>query len=475
MISNFKNRSKILKNPTSSLYRLAGVIAVLGLLVGPGGASAQEDFREGSGLYGNAQCGNLNCDPNEVCQKTFVGFNNNDVLPPNQTPEEVSGENSGGGSGSSEAAPVYDNVKYRCVEPPDIDGPSSDENKYGTSGGGEDYNNADLFSGGQSDPGVPVNIINQDALPVDIFNPRPLPTNIVSPNPIPVTVVDDLALYQQKELVDEPLANKQKTATIGEVNKQIREDVNSQNLVQTPADLKAKGVESGVFDSETGAVPIAQRKYASSSVQPDIESVRQTFQDRQSLYQGNGESLLPDTSFDEVPNCDPSAGDLSEQGLQCTLAALRPENNIFGQTAAVSQLARRKTNIAQESLNQEQQSGDGFLAKSKNGDKNPFTKVISSPGSSIESVVEKTLNSTIDQSIISSDSCFSAIPQTVKDGTLKPLLEDGLFNTSPDVDFNQVFEDIYNELLGAIDCELQNEISSSLEGALSDINGVIFN
>jgi len=175
-----------------------------------------------------------------------------------------------------------------------------------------------------------------------------------------------------------------------------------------------------------------------------------------------------------MPNCNPSEGDLDAQGLDCALAALKPQNNIFGQTTMLANLAREKTSQAQENLQQEQQAGDGFLAKGQDGNKNPFTKVITSPGSSIESVVQKTLNSTIDQSIVSSDSCFSSIPKTVKDGTLKPLLEDGLFNTSTNIDFNQVFEQLYNDLLGAIDCELQNQISSSLDNVLQDIGEIIF-
>jgi len=447
------------------------------------GAGAEgEGFREGNGLYGNAQCGELTCEPNEVCQKTFGGFNDNDVIPPNPVPPEVGardgdpsdGPDAVGDSNTVEEGGVYDDVQYRCVKPPVIEGPEPEENKYRAPGGGEDYNNANFFASGQLDPGVPVNIINQDALPVDIFNPKPLPTHITSPNPIPVTVVDDLALYQQKELIDKPLANKQKSVTIGEVNKQIREDINSQELVKTPADLKGWGIDYGTFDPETGAVPIAERKYAEAFVRPDIETVRQKWQEKREITQGSGASALPYPSFEEIPDCSPEAGDLDEQGLQCSLAGLAPKNNTYGQTAALKALANQKVNQAQENLNQEQAAGDGFLAKSQEGIKNPFLKVITSPGNSIEGVVQKTLDSTIDQTIVSSESCFSSIPKTVKDGTLKPLLEEGLFNTSEGIDFTEVLSQLYNALLGAIDCELQNEISSSLDGVLQSIGEIIF-
>ncbi len=479
MISTSKTKAHQTTNPLISKFQIRSIILGAGMLLslsGPLPAYAQEDdgFRAGNGFYGNEQCGELTCAPDEVCQKTFGGFDESDVLPPNEPPsgeQNTNDEGDGDDSNTIDDGSIYNDVQYRCVEPPEIDGPDSDNNKYRVDGSDDGYNNANLFTEGQDDPGVPVNIINQDALPVDIFNPNPIPTHITSPNPIPVTVVDDLALYQQKELIDKPLANKQKQATISEVNKQVREDINEQNLVQTPADLKAKGVESGAFDSTTGSLSIAERKFANSFARPDIENLREDFQIAQDITKGGGAEALPDPSFEEMPNCNPEDGDLDDQGLDCALAGLKPENNAYDQTVALRKLTQAKVGQAQENLQQEQQAGDGFLAKSKDGDKNPFTKTITSPGQSIAGVVEKTLNASIDQSIVSSDRCFSSVPGAVKEGTLNPLLRNGLFNKPEESDFEQVFQNIYNTILSAISCEVENEVSSIFEDIFDDGGG----
>jgi len=466
------------------LGSFAGLFIASIFFLAPLYTAAQTDFREGNGFYGNERCGDLTCASNEICQKTFGGFDqsqddntdNNDVLPPSQIPEGIGEED------DEDISEIYDNVEYRCVNPPNI--PGQEENKYyqrNSGSPGNSYNEADLFDGGKEDPGVPVNIINRDALPVDIFNPNPLPTNIVSPNPIPVTVVDDLALYQQKELIDKPLANKQKSATIGEVNKTIREEISDKELVKTPADILAMGVEDASIDPETGALPVAAKKYAQLASQPtpqQFQDLRDQFTELTDIQDKDGserEKLLPEDDWDKLEDCEYKDQNIGEQGFDCMLAMLQPQNNRFGKKHAINTLGKAQTQIAQKTLRQEQQDGDGFLAKTKEGkknkgNKNPFTKIITSPGSSVESVVEKTLNSTIDQTIVSSDRCFSSIPKTVQDGTINPLLEEGLFNTdSSNVNLNDVFSTLFNDLLGAIDCELQNEINTALDSLLNNI------
>jgi len=92
-------------------------------------------------------------------------------------------------------------------------------------------------------------------LPVDLFNPLPLPVNVTSPTPLPVVVVDDLALYQQKELIDAPLAAQQKAKTIATVSDTLRYQISNDNLMpQNLDDLRKLGIQFGALDSETGVI-----------------------------------------------------------------------------------------------------------------------------------------------------------------------------------------------------------------------------
>jgi hypothetical protein len=411
---------------------------------------------KGDNLYGDS-CGDKKCTGDETCQKTFRG-----VLPiqesnPNaealldQALESVTGIN----IGNTTITPTF-----TCVKPPQLQAPESPykgvtETKLkadcaGLPGSGIFGfltgaplldaignvlgNSAGLDANTLSRCTTSYNNINQiidtdrliAPLPVDIFNPLPLPTNIVSPNPLPVVVVDDLALYQQKELVDAPLAAQQKARTLGTVIDNLRSQTIEKQLVPSNyQSIKSLGFQFGALDPETGVVTKeAVDKYGNyqNFSLSTIDTLTQQFKDLQ-----NQESLLPDETFTE--NCGnvkiEEAGSIS---MFCALEALKTNNNPNDLAATVYQVASDKSLNATDLLDKELRDGSGFFSKAKNDEKNPFLKDILTPGSNIQSLIDKVLGATVDQTIIASgDNCFEAVPENIIIGALSPTIVDGLF------------------------------------------------
>lgn len=344
-------------------------------------------------------------------------------------------------------------------------------------------------------------------LPVDIFNPLPLPVNVTSPTPLPVIVVDDLALYQQKELIDAPLAAQQKAKTIATVSDTLRSQISNDSLIpDNYFALKSLGWEFGALSKDTGVVSKeAIDKYGSYQnfsldKNKDIEQYFKDLQDQK--------SQLPDENFTQ--NCgNVKTEDAGEVSFECALLGLQPNNNANDIAFNIAQVAAEKSQNATELLDQEVRDGSGYFAKTADGDKNPFTKTIQTPGSNIESLTNKVLESTVDQAITASgDNCFEAIPNNILEGSLKPVLTQGLFgvnNTLASVqknvtsnpvnslqnpsgfanqltsglqgaipDPNKFFKSLQNSLLqnvtNGLSCELNKQVSGLLNGALGNIN-----
>ena len=343
-------------------------------------------------------------------------------------------------------------------------------------------------------------------LPVDIFNPLPLPVNVTSPTPLPVVVVDDLALYQQKELIDAPLAAQQKAKTIATVSDTLRYQISNDSLIpDNYFALNSLGWQFGALDPTTGVVSKeAIDKYGSYQnfsldKNKDIEQYFKDLQDQK--------SQLPDEDFTQ--NCgNVKTEEAGEVSLECALLALQPNNNANDIARISQRIAEEKSLNATDLLKQEVSDGSGYFAKT-NGDKNPFTKTIQSPGSNIANLTDKVLESTVDQAITASgDNCFEAIPNNILEGSLKPVLTQGLYgvkntlasaksnvinnpvNTlqNPDNFANQLssglqsavpdpdrfFKSLQNSLVqnvtGGLSCEFNKQISGLLNGALGNIN-----
>jgi hypothetical protein len=341
-------------------------------------------------------------------------------------------------------------------------------------------------------------------LPVDLFNPLPLPVNVTSPNPLPVVVVDDLALYQQKELIDAPLAAQQKAETISRVSYNLRETISNNNLIpKNYFDLTKLGIQFGALDTETGVVSREALDtyggYANFSLEKN-EQIAQYFRDRQ-----DQKTLLPQETFSE------KCGNIKIEEattLECITEGLKTTNNSNDIAAQIAILANLKSEEATNLFDKEVRDGEGYWAKTINQEFNPFTKEIVTPGSNIASLSEKINEATIDQAILASgDNCFEAIPQNILDGTLKPILTDGLYRVNDTLAFSlnnaagdptntlqnpQIFADrlqagitgaipdpddflrslqdaAINNVTGALSCELNKQLSGLLGGVLRGI------
>jgi hypothetical protein len=341
-------------------------------------------------------------------------------------------------------------------------------------------------------------------LPVDLFNPLPLPVNVTSPTPLPVVVVDDLALYQQKELIDAPLAAQQKAKTIATVSDTLRYQISNDNLIPNNYfAINQLGIQFGAKDSETGVLPQAIDKYSSYANIPTSllnGDIAKQFTDLQDPLISK---LPPETFTGKCGNIKVNEATT----LECQLLGLQTNNNANDLATAVAIEAAYKSQEASKLLDIELRDGNGYLAKA-DGD-NVFTKKIQTPGSNISSLSEKVTEATIDQTIIASgDNCFEAIPKNILDGTLRPVLTQGLYgvnntlasvisNTANDPvnslqdpqgfanqlqsgvtgalpDPNRFFKSLQNELVNnvtsSLSCELNKQISGLLNGIIGNVN-----
>jgi len=343
-------------------------------------------------------------------------------------------------------------------------------------------------------------------LPVDIFNPLPLPVNVTSPTPLPVVVVDDLALYQQKELIDAPLAAQQKAQTIATISDTFRTQISNDNLMpQNLDDLRKLGIQFGALDSETGVITKdaidTYGDYANFSLDKN-EELAQYFRD----LQDPTKSQLPKETFTE------KCGNIKLEEadtLDCIVEGLKTNNNVNDIASTIGFMASQKSDEARTKLEQEVVvMGEGYFSKTENNDKNPFTKVIQTPGSNIASLSEKVTEATIDQAIVASgDNCFESIPKNILEGTLKPVLTQGLYgvdNTLSSVlntvssnpvdslqnpqgfanqlqagvtgalpDPNRFFQSLQNSLVqnitSGLSCEINKKVSGLLAGIIGDL------
>jgi hypothetical protein len=339
-------------------------------------------------------------------------------------------------------------------------------------------------------------------LPVDIFNPLPLPVNVTSPTPLPVVVVDDLALYQQKELIDAPLAAKQKAQTIATISDTLRSQISADNLIiNNYFSIKSLGIQFGALDPETGVVSKealdVYGNYQNFSVDKN-DQLAQYFRDRQEQKT----TLTPETFTEKCGNITTTeAGEIS---FECALLVLQTNNNANDIAANVAFTADAKSKLSSELLESEIRDGGGFMATTANNNKNPLNKQILTPGTNTKALTDKVLESTIDQAILASGTnCFEAIPNNILNGSLRPVLTQGLFNVSntlnsvqidgnslqnprgfvnrlsngatgsiPDPD--QFLQSLQNTLLqnitSSLSCVFTQEITGLLDGALGNIN-----
>jgi len=268
-------------------------------------------------------------------------------------------------------------------------------------------------------------------LPVDIFNPLPLPVNVTSPTPLPVVVVDDLALYQQKELIDAPLAAKQKAQTIATISDTLRETMSREGgtLYNYFFQTLGTGINEGALNTDTGVLPKALEKYGGSATfsPQTISDLTNNWKEKQDPTKI---SSLPEQNFaEQCGNLEPSQ--IENISFKCALLALESQNDPNHLKQIINQATSDKVASAEELNKIKILSGDGFLPTVFNGNNNIFTERVTSPGSTKRALTDKVVGASIDQAIIASGTnCFEAIPNNILNASLRPVLTQGMFNVS---------------------------------------------
>ena len=346
-------------------------------------------------------------------------------------------------------------------------------------------------------------------LPVDIFNPLPLPVNVTSPTPLPVVVVDDLALYQQKELIDAPLAAKQKAETIATISDTLRAQISSDNLIPNNLfDATKLGIQAGALSTETGVINkdalLTYGGYQNFSLEKN-EQLAQYFRD----LQDPNKSKLPRETFTEKCG-NVSAAQAGEISFECALLVLQTNNNANDIATNVAFQAKAKSDLATDLLKTELAQNGGFFSTTAiPNDRDPFNKKDVTPGSVTQGLTDKVVGASIDQAIIASGTnCFEAIPNNILNASLRPVLTQGMFNVNSNVlssvplinpsdrdsaasnnlqdprdfvnqagsNFNpdQFFQSLQNTLLqnitNSLSCVFRQQITSLLNGVLGNVN-----
>jgi hypothetical protein len=346
-------------------------------------------------------------------------------------------------------------------------------------------------------------------LPVDIFNPLPLPVNVTSPTPLPVVVVDDLALYQQKELIDAPLAAKQKAETIATISDTLRAQISSDNLIPNNLfDATKLGIQAGALSTETGVINkdalLTYGGYQNFSLEKN-EQLAQYFRD----LQDPNKSKLPRETFTEKCG-NVSAAQAGEISFECALLVLQTNNNANDIATNVAFQAKAKSDLATDLLKTELDQNGGFFSTTAiPNDRDPFNKKNVTPGSVTKGLTDKVVGASIDQAIIASGTnCFEAIPNNILNASLRPVLTQGMFNVNSNVlssvplinpsdrdsaasnnlqdprdfvnqagsNFNpdQFFQSLQNTLLqnitNSLSCVFRQQITSLLNGVLGNVN-----
>lgn len=328
-------------------------------------------------------------------------------------------------------------------------------------------------------------------LPVDIFNPLPLPVNVTSPNPLPVVVVDDLALYQQKELIDAPLAAQQKAKTIGIISDDLRYQISKDNLIPNNYFAPtALGIQFGSLDDETGVVVKDSIDAYGDYVNYDlstIEVLTKWYQDRQ-----DQKFKLPTESL--TPLCgNITIVEAGQKNMACGLTAMLSNNNPNDLYAVVKKYADEKNAQATEFTDNSLRDGRGYFPTTEENNKNPFINQVVTPGSSNQELASKVMESTIDQAIAGAgDNCYEALPQNILEGSLRPILQEGLYGvsntlssvisadgsgggggggTSGDIDdlFTTLGDSLLANLTSGLSCEINNSLSGLLDSLISTV------
>lgn len=326
-----------------------------------------------------------------------------------------------------------------------------------------------------SDPGVPVNIINQGPVPVDIFNPLPVPTNIVSPNPIPVVVVDDLALYQQAR-IDEYVTDQTRQQTLIEGTEVAKQEaILNGSYVPNPLEADNFIAANSALEATTQEVVQNQTPFIDTTQSLDIV---QSVADE--IIATGGRALgLQASKYSEFCPADPT-----NSGLLCTTLAMQelPLNK------TLEQVSNFKDNyeIAKGERTKQFIVGDGFYPVVD--EQNVFEQAILTHGKTIAETLNTFVGSQIERVLGATGNCTEAQGGALFEETIEKTFSDGLFQLSEAIDLNsiditnpepalqqigdtlkQTGEQIFQALMNGVSCELGNLVGSVIDDWLGQI------
>lgn len=439
---------------TSILEKLYTVTLFGGVLLSS--VVLSNTITEADNLFGE-RCGpDLVCSGEQTCQLQLNGQPVGTL--PGQTQINVD---------PTTGDPITD-ISYQCIDPPQLPAPNSPYR-------GPQIDGYNTSNPRPSDPGVPVNIINQGPVPVDIFNPLPVPTNIVSPNPVPVVVVDDLALYQQAR-IDEYVTERTKDQTLAESTAVAVQEAQRTGVVQNRPLTYENTVSVQAAQQET-IQQIVENPPAFIDTAAAIEGIETLAQERIQT-EGRALGLQPSAYTDSCP------ADPTNSGLACTVLALRETPmNFFLQAA---QNLSENTDIAAAQLDREYRVGDGYYPVTD--EQNPLEQAILTPAKHVAETMQKFLESKIDQVLGATGNCTEAQGLDVLEQTIEPIFQDGLYQITGAIDFDniditnpeaslqqigetlrQTGEQIFQALLQGISCELGAVVNDVIGPWLDDV------
>ena len=339
-------------------------------------------------------------------------------------------------------------------------------------------NLADL-SKGVMDPGVPVNIINKEALPVEIFGNLPLPVTLSEPGPIDVKVLVD----QQKQYDDVLKQQNKNTAyqslKIGDAS--FSSLANSYMITNPYSILYVEPNLLSLTEMNNNVLSTLANQ-PDYSIE-DLANIKNDYSKSISKIISPNLTLNLDNTLNT--NSKIRAGlcpDPTVQTANCVYADLYDSKNVVA-TSIFYDDAERKDFLKNALEADRFATANPYLNKTTSND--AFTKSIEKPGQEIEDL-KKEYNKVEIEKLQNSTDCFSSNPGGLIDSTLKPFVKDTaiqLIRTGPQAteDIGSKLEETatgigkqyFDGLVTGIKCSVAKELTGIGQNLIGDLIGSI--
>lgn len=316
-------------------------------------------------------------------------------------------------------------------------------------------NTADL-SKGVMDPGVPVNIINKEALPVEIFGNLPLPVTLSEPGPIDVKILAD-----QQSQYDDILEQQNKNTAYQslEIGKVTFDSLSNSSLVTNPYSIF-------VIEPEILSLTEMNKNVLSTLANQPEYSIENIAKYQEEYAKKVSKIISPTYTFElderlKLNNDFKSnfCPDDTKESAGCVLSDLYGSKNYVADAIRSDELNRQLALGEAKAANQFA-TENPYLNQTDNTD--PFKQVILKPGKEIEDLKKEYNKLEIDK-LKSATDCFSTNPEGLVDATLKPFVKNQaiqLIRTGP-----QTTQDIGDNL----QAQLEDVGQKYLDGLTSGV------